>query len=445
MQTLRDPGVFSIQAEMAVIGGMLLDPDAILRASDVLETSDFYQHSHRVMFDLIRQMHDSRRPVEMVGVVTELQRIGQFENVGGAAYIGELWGYVPTAANIEYHANIVREKAQLRRLAQIGGTIGVAVKEGKTATEVQEEAERLIFAAGQRTVLDAPLVPIRDALKVTLEKLERNEPDVHTGFKDLDHLTGGFPKGDLVILAARPSMGKTACGLQWAVNIADNEKKPVVIFSLEMTTEALSRRMMFTEARVNGARFRVAPKDHEYQQLATAVGFLDKLPIMIQDRVKTPRDIRSHCRRLALSSGPLGAVVVDYLGKLRGTRDNDNRVQELGEITGDLKALAVELECPVFVLCQLSRAVEARPDKRPMLSDLRDSGEIEQDADSVVMLYRPEYYFGPTDKEGNSLVGRAELIVAKQRNGATGNVPMHFFAEFTRFEDFTNREQRGAA
>lgn len=445
MQTQPERVAFSPEAEMAVVGGMLLEPDAILRAADMLTGADFHRHAHRILFDLIRDLHDAGRPVEMVTVVTELQRLGQFDNIGGAAYLGELWDYVPTAANIEHHAAIVREKAQLRRLATIGGEIGELVKAGKTASEVQEEAERLIFASGQNTVLDSPLVPIKVALAEALERLERNEPDVLTGFKDLDRMTGGFPKGDLVILAARPSMGKTAAGLQWAVNIADRDRKPVVVFSLEMTRDALSRRMMFTESRVNGARFRVAPKEDDYARLAHAVSLLNEMPLLIHDRIKTPRDIRTHCRKLALAQGSIGAVVVDYLGKLRGTRETDNRIHELGEITGDLKALAVEIDAPVIVLCQLSRAVESRPDKRPMLSDLRDSGEIEQDADSVVMLYRPEYYFGPTDKDGNSLVGRAEFIVAKQRNGATGMVPMHFFAEITRFEDATSRQLSGAA
>jgi replicative DNA helicase len=447
--------LFSLEAEVSVLGGMFIDADARLRAMDLVEAGDFYREPHRILFSAMVDLQDRDVAVDVVTLGEALRRDGLYEKAGGAPYLSQLMDAVPTAANIEYHARIVREKAQLRRLGTIAATVDELTKSGRDAAEVQDEAERLVFAAGQGDVNAAPLVPVKSSLQSAMDKLENHEPDVLTGFTDLDHLTMGFGRGDLVILAARPSMGKTSLGVQIGVNVAAAEgdypaehkpgRRAVAVFSLEMPHAAISQRMLFTEAMIDGNSFRRDPKRHEFAQMAQAGAFLKSLPMYLHDRARTVREMRTHCRRLAMErkaagDTPLGMIVIDYLGKVQGSGKTDNRVHELGEITGDLKRLAVELDVPVLLLCQLSRAVEARPDKRPIMSDLRDSGEIEQDADTVLFLYRPEYYFGPTDKDGNSLEGRAELIIGKARNGPTGLVPLYFRKECTRFESVTPRE-----
>lgn len=441
--------LFSLEAEESVLGGLMLEPERLDTLEGVVDEAFFHRPGHRVIYRAIRRVLDAGDRVDPITVLTALRNAGEDKQAGGAAYLARLESSVPTAANIEYHARILRDKAHLRKLESIGREIVALVSTGKPAAEVQEQVERWVYAAGEGVQVDAPIQHIKVGLQAALEAMERNDADVLTGFADYDRMSHGFARGDLIILAARPSMGKTAFALQAAVNVARREQKPVPVFSLEMSQTAISRRMMFCEGRVDGVKFRSKPQQDDYARLAQAVANLHKLPLHTHCTARTVREMRAQCRRVVSSGGPLGMVVIDYLGKMRGSGRAEKRVHELGEITGDLKALAVEFDCPVLCLAQLSRAVEARPDKRPMMSDLRDSGEIEQDADTVLLLYRPEYYFGPTMKIGEgkmrqvlNVEGMAELIVGKQRNGETGTVHLAFLKQFTRFEDLATREDR---
>jgi len=340
----------------------------------------------------------------------------------------------------------------LRRLVEAATTIIQDTYENQgEVDELLDSAEQKIFQIAQ-THDRKGFVWIKEILWPTFEKIEALQANsssvtgVPTGFADLDELTAGFQPGDLIIVAARPSMGKTAFTLNIAQHAAITARKAVAFFSLEMSKEALVQRILCAEGRVDASRLRTGRlRDEEYAQLATAAGYLNTAPIYIDD---TPAisvlEMRAKARRLKADRQDLELVVVDYLQLMRGSSSkSENRQQEVSEISRGLKALAKELNVPVVALSQLSRAVESRPDKRPMMSDLRESGAIEQDADLITFLYRPEYYFGPTDKDGNSLEGRAELIVAKQRNGATGTVNLMFFKEYTRFESFSKRSDDG--
>lgn len=449
-ETIDRVPLFSLEAEASVLAAVLLEANAWERLIEAIPDPEmFYQPAHREIYRALESLREAGQPFGAVQLTDTLRTMQALERAGGVGYLAQLWDYVQDASNLDADARIVREKHQLRRLQSVGRDVAALAESGKSAEDVQEEAERLVFAASESVRTDAPLEHVKVGLLDTLEALERNEPDVLTGFAEFDRMSQGMGRGDLVILAARPSMGKTAFGLQVAVNVAVREHKPVPIFSLEMSKEAIARRMLFTEARVDIARFRqgIRTRDDE-DRLRQALNLLAGTPIYTHCTARTVRQVRAQCRRLVAQHGPLAAIVIDYLGKMRGSGTTENRTHEIGEITGDLKALAVEFGIPVLLLSQLSRAVEARPDKRPMLSDLRDSGEIEQDADTVLMLYRPEYYFGATRKVGRgkaeeveSLEGKAELIVAKQRNGATGTVHLRFFKEFTRFESLSGREE----
>lgn len=436
--SLSAESMYAADAERAVLSGLFIDAERLDEIGDVVDESYFASGAYREVYRAMRALHDEGAAIDTVTLPNRLKEWGSFDRIGGMSLLAEVVSSNPSSANIGYHADIVRGKSHLRKLNQIGARIVEMASAGKKAEEVQEEAERLIYEAGDGlTQVDAALEHVRAGMRSALAKLEKNEPDLLTGFESIDWQTQGMEKGDLVILAARPSMGKTALAMQFATNVASKHEGPVAVFSLEMTVESICRRMMFTEACVDGAAFRRTGGDrHQTAQLAHAVELLNKMPLYVTSKAATVMQMRGQLRRLSKQTGqPIKLVVIDYLGKMRGSGKTDNRVHEIGEITGALKAMAVEFDCPVVLLCQLSRAVEARQDKRPVLSDLRDSGEIEQDADTVMMLYRPEYYEGPTDSKGNSLVGRAELVIAKQRNGKTGSVQLRFFAEYTRFED----------
>lgn len=438
MSRSNGEAMYAAEAEAAVLGGIFFDNERLDEIGGVVDESFFASGAHREIYRAMTSLHDEGKVIDGITLPNRLREWGSLDRIGGHGYLSNLLDASPTSANIGYHAEIVRGKAHLRRLNQIAVKITELTGGGHTAPEVQEEAERLIYDAGDGLQpVDVSLEHVRKGMLVALEKLERNEPDMLTGFSSIDWQTQGMEKGDLVILAARPAMGKTALAMQLAVNVARQQKGPVAVFSLEMTVESICRRMMFTEACVDGASFRrTGGEQDEAARLGSAVAMLNQLPLYVTSKAATVVQMRGQIRRLVKQSGqPMRLVVIDYLGKMRGSGKTDNRVHEIGEITGALKAMGVEFECPVVLLCQLSRAVEARTNKTPVLSDLRDSGEIEQDADTVMMLYRPEYYQGPTDDKGNSLVGRAELIVAKQRNGKTGTVPLRFHAEYTRFED----------
>jgi replicative DNA helicase len=438
---------YSAEAEVSVLGGMLIDTDAMVHVIEILDDSMFYREAHRRLFRAMLRLFEQSEAIDVVTVSESLRTAGDFEAVGGTAYLAQLLDAVPTAANIEYHARIVREKALLRRLIEAATSI---VQETFSAQgdvdQLLDHAEQKIFEIAQ-TSDRRGFVRLKDVLWPTFEKIEKLQNNtssvtgVPTGFSDLDELTAGFQPGDLVIIAARPSMGKTAFTLNVAQHVGISAKLPVALFSLEMSKEALVQRILCAEGRVDANRLRRGRLlDDEYARLATAAGYLNTAPIYIDDSAGiTVLEMRAKARRLKADRPELGMIIVDYLQLMQGNSRSENRQQEVSEISRGLKALAKELDLPVIALSQLSRQVESRPDKRPMMSDLRESGAIEQDADLIMFLYRPEYYYGPTDKDGNSLEGMAELIIGKQRNGPTGKVDLVFQKEFTRFDSFTRR------
>jgi replicative DNA helicase len=440
---------YSAEAEVSVLGGMFLDADAIVKAIETLDDSMFFREANRRLFRAMVRLWERGEVIDAVTLSEDLKNSGDFDAVGGTAYLAQLLDAVPTAANIEYHAKIVREKALLRRLIETAtGIIQNTYEAQDDVDELLDQAEQKIFQIAQSHDRKG-FVWIKEILWPTFEKIEQLQNNdssvtgVPTGFADLDEMTAGFQPGDLIIVAARPSMGKTAFTLNVAQHAAISAQVPVAFFSLEMSKESLVQRVLCAEGRVDASRLRRGRLlDDEYARLATAAGYLNTAPIYIDD---TPAisvlETRAKARRLKADRPDLGLIIIDYLQLMRGPERTENRQQEVSEISRGLKALAKELEVPVVALSQLSRAVESRPDKRPMMSDLRESGAIEQDADLITFLYRPEYYYGPVDKDGNSLEGRAELIIGKQRNGATGKIDLIFHKEFTRFESFSPRSE----
>jgi replicative DNA helicase len=443
---------YSAEAELAVLGGMLIDGDALTRAIEVVDDSMFYREGNRRAFRAMRRIFERGDVIDPVTLAEELRGAGDLEAVGGLQFIASVLDAVPTAANIEYHARIVREKAVLRRLIEASTvTIQETYAHQGDIDELLDKAESRIFQIAQ-THERKGFVWIKELLWPAMERIELLSQNssavtgVASGFEDLDEMTAGFQKGELIIVAARPSMGKTAFTLNIAQHAAIAESRCVAFFSLEMSKDSLVQRLLTSEARVDAGRVRTGRlRDDDYPRLAQAAGLLNTAPIFIDD---TPGisvlEMRAKARRLKADRDDLSMIIVDYLQLMQGNNSkSENRQQEVSEISRGLKALAKELEVPVVALSQLSRAVESRPDKRPMMSDLRESGAIEQDADVIMFLYRPEYYYGPTDKDGNSLEGKAEVIIGKQRNGATGIVSLAFRKEFTRFESFSRRSDDG--
>ncbi len=438
---------YSLEAEMSVLGGMFLDTDAVAKAIEVVDDTMFFREANRRLFRAMRRLWEQGEVIDAVTLSEYLKSSGDFETVGGTPYLARILDAVPTAANIEYHARIVQEKAVLRRLIEAGtAIIQSAYEAGGEIDEMLDQAEQKIFQIAQSHERRG-FVWIKELLWPAMEQIELlSQSDspitgVPTGFADLDEKTAGFQNGDLIIVAARPSMGKTAFTLNIAQHAAIGAQRAVAVFSLEMSKESLVQRMLTSEARVNLKRLRTGRlHDDEYPRLAHAAGLLNMAPVYIDD---TPSisilEMRAKARRLKADRPDLSLIIVDYLQLMRANNRTENRQQEVSEISRGLKALAKELELPVVALSQLSRAVESRPDKRPIMADLRESGALEQDADVIMFLFRPEYYFGPTDKDGKSLEGRAELIIGKQRNGETGSVHLMFHKEHTRFESFSGR------
>jgi len=438
----REPP-YSIVAEVSVLGGAFLDPNALTRVVEVINDSMFYRESNRRVFRAMTRLFERGSAIDPVTVSEELSKTGELDGVGGMEYLGQLLDAVPTAANIEYHANIVRDKAMMRRLIDAATQIIQDVYEPgeREVRAILDEAESRVFKVAQSHSREG-FVWIKEILWDAFERIEKLQDQgsgvtgVPTGFPQLDRMTTGLQPGDLIIVAARPSMGKTS----WVMNVAQTasiaHKVPVAIFSLEMSKEQLVQRLLCSEGRVDAQKLRRGKlSSDEHQRLATAAGHLNTAPLWIDDSPGlTVLEMRAKARRLKAENEDLGLVVIDYLQLMAGSGRTESRTQEVSEISRGLKALSRELNIPVIALSQLSRGPEARTDKRPMLSDLRESGSIEQDADLVMFLFRPEYYFGPTDKDGNSLEGKSELIVAKQRNGPTGLVNLFFHKAYTRFD-----------
>ena len=446
-QTPESPGYdrqppFSPEAEASVLGGMLIDGDAAARVVDFIDDSMFYREAHRRLFRAMARLFERGGVIDPITVSEELKKGGELEGAGGLDYLASLLDAVPTAANIEYHARIVQEKALLRRLIDAAQTIvrDVYDQGEREVSEILDHAEQRVFNVSQSRGREG-FVWIKEVLWPTFEQIERLQeiPDgvsgLATGYQELDRMTTGLHPGDLTIVAGRPSMGKTSWVLNVAQFVAIEREVPVAIFSLEMSKEQLVQRFLCAEARVDALMLRRGRLDgDEYPRLARAAGHLNAAPIWIDDSpTGNVLEMKAKARRLK-AEADLGLVVVDYMQLMTGSTRKESRVQEVSEISRGLKALARELEVPLIALSQLNRAPEQRTDRRPQLSDLRESGSIEQDADLVMFLYRPEYYHGPTDKDGNSLEGKSELIISKQRNGPTGSIDLYFHKTYTRFD-----------
>jgi len=424
------------EAEQSVIGAIFLDPQALITASEILLADDFYHNAHKKIFETMLRLSDQGKAIDVVTVTEELSAKKEIEDVGGLSYLLELANAVPTAANVAHYAKIVEEKALLRRLIRVATKI---VEDGYTREDEVEallgEAEKKMMEVANRKNA-GDFKHVKDVLVETfdnIEQLQSRKGDVTgipTGFRDLDNITAGFQRNDLIIVAARPSVGKTAFALNVAQSVAVQARENVAIFSLEMGAEQLVMRMLCAEGNIDAQVLRTgALTTEDWGKLTMAMGSLSNSGIFIDD---TPgvriNEIRAKCRRLAQEHG-LGMILIDYLQLIQGSgKPGENRQQEVSEISRSLKGLARELKVPVIALSQLSRGVEQRQDKRPMMSDLRESGSIEQDADIVAFLYRDDYY----DKESESK-NMIEIIIAKQRNGPTGTVTLAFKKEFNKF------------
>lgn len=428
-------------AELAVLGAMFLDREAASLALEMLTGEDFYRPDHRQVFEAAEELYHSGVPIDMITVKNKLEEKQVFEQIGGLPFLANISTSVGSSANMRHYAAIVEGKSVLRRLIRTANNISQMSYEGKTdVNAIMDTAEKGIFDIMQNRHSDQ-FHHIRDIAVDSIEKIEdiyRSKgklTGVPTGFVDFDQKTAGLQKSDLILLAARPSMGKTAFALNIIQNAAIRSNVPTAVFSLEMSREQLVNRMLCSEAMLDAQRLRTGElTDSDWADLIQAMGPLSQAPIYIDDTPGvTPMEVRSKCRRLKVEKG-LGLIVIDYLQLMSGNSRNDSRQQEISEISRSLKAIAREMEAPVIALSQLSRACEQRADHRPMLSDLRESGAIEQDADVVAFLYRDEYYFPDTEKKN-----QAELIIAKQRNGPTGTVDLTWMGQYTKFGNFLKK------
>jgi replicative DNA helicase len=435
----------NLEAERACLGSMLLDREAIEVGIDILKEDDFYSTQHRIIYNTILELYNRAVPVDIITLNEQLKSVDELDKAGGIVYISSLLDEVPTSANIEYYAKIVEQKSLLRKLINAASmVISTSYGSEKDAYEVVDEAEKLIFEVAERKE-SRGYFPMNEVIKDSIDAIEKlyHRSDLYTGipsgFKEFDDLTSGFQRSELIIIAARPSVGKTAFALNVGQDIGIRQKRNVAIFSLEMSKEALVQRMLCSEARIDSRRLRQGfLRTEDWAPLTTAAGKLADANIFIDE---TPgisdMQLRAKARRIQSRHG-LDIVIVDYLQLMDATRRrNEGRTQEISEISRSLKALARELDLPVIAISQLSRAVESRGrDKRPILSDLRESGAIEQDADVVAFLYRDELY-NPNTEDRNI----AEIIIQKQRNGPTGSIKLYFNKEYTRFENLEKQEE----
>jgi replicative DNA helicase len=436
------------EIEAAVLGAMMIEKEAVPKAIELLTAESFYLKEHQMIFQAMLSLFEAGEPVDTVTVYEELKKREQIEAVGGAVYLSKLSQNISSAANIEYHAKIILEKEILRGLITSTHDIARAAYEGsEDAFDILDEAERKIFEITEshlKKSFQGMDRAVRDALEY-IEAIHSNTKQkfaVPTGFYELDELLGGFQKSDLIIIAARPSMGKTAFALSLARNAAIDHKVPVAIFSLEMATMQLVIRMLCAEGRLNAHLVRTGKlPNEEGVKLSRNAHKLIESPVYVDDTpAQTVLEIRAKARRLKVEKN-IGLIVIDYLQLMQGPAKAESREREISHISRSLKSLAKELNIPIIALAQLNRAVEARNDKRPQLSDLRESGSIEQDADVVIFLNRPEYYGIMKDENGNSNEGVAEIIIGKQRNGPVGSVRLAFIKDYARFENLAHARQ----
>ncbi len=433
----------NIEAEQSILGAILIDNDALPRALEILDAEDFYRQSHRKLFNAMLELFEKSEPIDLITLTDYLKRENELEAVGGISYLSSLVNMIPTAANIKYHSKIVREKGLLRGLLRSSNEIASRIYESNLdAEDLVDYAEKSIFDISEKRI-KASFVTLREVIKDSFEMIEQLYDKkeaitgVPSGFRDLDELTTGFQKGDLVIVGGRPSMGKTALTLNIAQNVGLELKEPVAIFSLEMAKEQLALRMLCSEAMVNSNSIRKGfIKKEDWHKLTSAASNLTGAPIYIDDSSSiTALELRAKARRLKMEHG-LSLVVVDYLQLMRGKGSFERREQEISDISRSLKALAKELSVPVIAVSQLNRSVEQRRPPKPMLADLRESGAIEQDADVILFLYRDEVY----NKNNPANKGKAEVDIAKQRNGPAGvTVHLTYISSCTRFMNMTDR------
>jgi replicative DNA helicase len=427
----------NLDAEQSVLGALLSDRDTIIHVASFLRPADFYRRAHGIVYDAILSLYNRREPTDLVTLVDELARRGLVEDAGGEAYLAELIAATPTTVHAEYYARIVTRTAVRRRLIDAGGQIvRIGFEDGTEVEDALDNAERILFDVSQRRG-EREFRSMREILEEYFDRLDtlhQHKGDVigvPTGFIDLDKLTGGLQKSDLIIIAARPSVGKSALGLSLAYHAAVQHQQTVGLFVLEMSGEQIVQRLLSMETGIDSHRLRMGfIDDSEWSSVVRAFGRLSEAPIFVDDTATvTMMDVRSKARRLAAEHG-VDMIIVDYLQLMTSGRRSDNRVQEISEISRGLKSLARELDIPVVALAQLSRAVESRQSHVPMLSDLRESGSIEQDADIVMFIYREEIYDPDTERRGI-----ADIIVAKHRNGPVGTVHLRFFDKTARFAD----------
>ncbi|MFN6994733.1 MAG: replicative DNA helicase [Aquincola tertiaricarbonis] len=442
----------SIEAEQSVLGGLLLDNGAWDRAGDLLQESDFYRFEHKAIYGVIGSLINANKPADVITVFEQLQSLGKADECGGLVYLNALAQSVPSAANLRRYAEIVRERAILRKLIEASDEIATNAfnPQGRAVSQILDEAEGKIFKIGEegsRTKqgfqsMDHLVMQLIDRVTELAENGAEEVTGVRTGFYDMDRMTAGLQPGDLIVLAARPSMGKTAFALNIAEHVAVNEGLPAVVFSMEMGASQLALRMVGSLGRIDQQHLRTgALRDDEWGRLTEAVDKLSKASVFIDETpALNPAELRARARRQARQCGKLGLIVIDYLQLMSGTASSneENRATVIGEISRGLKALAKELQCPVIALSQLNRSVETRTDKRPMMSDLRESGAIEQDADVIMFIYRDEYY-----NKDSKEPGVAEIIIGKQRNGPVGTVKLTFLNPLTKFENLAPGSSSG--
>ena len=434
----------ALEAEQSLLGGLLLDNRKWDEVTDEVKVSDFYSQSHRVIFQAIAGLQAAGDPADVITASEWLEADNKLEIAGGLAYIGSLANNTPSTANILTYAKIVRERSILRSLIAAANDISDSAynPEGKTPREVLDQAEKWVFDISERDGRSRQgYTSIQELLARSIDRIEElfeskeSITGIPTGFADLDAMTSGLQRGDLVIVAGRPSMGKTSFAMNIAEYVAVEKQHPVAIFSMEMPGEHLAMRMLSSLGRINSTKIRTGKlTDEDWPRLNSAVGFLDKAPMFVDDSAGlSPMDIRSRARRIVSENSQLGLIVIDYLQLMHTSDSNENRATEISAITRSLKILAKELSVPIIVLSQLNRSLEQRPNKRPVMSDLRESGAIEQDADVIFFIYRDEVYNEETEQQGV-----AEIIIGKQRNGPIGTTKLTFRGEFTRFENFAS-------
>jgi replicative DNA helicase len=433
----------SIEAEQSVLGALMLENRAWDTVIERVREGDFYRHDHRLIFRVMGKLSNQNKPLDVLTVAEALRELAELDNAGGEVYLFELANNTPSAANISAYADIVRERSVLRQL--IGAANDIATQafnpQGRSSTELLDEAERHVFAITEQGARVGGPINIAEILTKTLERIqtlfESKNPitGLSTGYNELDNLTSGLQSSDLIIVAGRPSMGKTAFSMNIAEHVALKNSAPVLIFSMEMPGEAITMRLLSSLTRIEFQDIRTGKiKEEDWVRIASGVNLLSGAPLFIDDTpALSPAELRARARRIAKEHGNLGLIVIDYLQLMQVPGFSENRTAEISEISRSLKSLAKELKVPVIALSQLNRSLEQRADKRPMMSDLRESGAIEQDADLIMFIYRDEVYNRESPDKGT-----AEILIAKQRNGPIGSVRLTFIGHLTRFENFAN-------